>query len=142
MEPMNRPRGSRGLRPTPNNCVSAPPSFQESLFIDSAPLWDRFGDDFEYFSARCSVLLCNTNDKCLCACAVAEPRLAALKIMYLDVCFAMFVFIARCRDRGFAAHSILSIYYILYHILYMIYTRGLIKRPVLTRRPILTNSCR
>ena len=44
-----------------------------------APFLDRSGDDFEDFSVRCSVVFCNTNDKCLYTCAVAEPRLAALK---------------------------------------------------------------
>ena len=80
MEPQNRPRGYQGLRPPPTNHVRASPSFQGRLFIDSASFWDRFGDDFEDFSARCSVVFCNTNDKCLYTCAVAEPRLAALKI--------------------------------------------------------------
>ena len=62
------------------NRVSAPPSFQGRCFIDSVPFWDRFGDDFEDFPARCSVVFCKINDKYLYTCAVAEPRLAALKI--------------------------------------------------------------
>ena len=58
-------RGFWGLRPPLQNHVSPPPSFQECFFIDSALFLNHFGDDFEYFSAKSSVVFCNTNDKCL-----------------------------------------------------------------------------
>ena len=79
MEPINRAVGS--------GACGRPPKIEfrrrhrsKNLFIDSTQFLDRFGEDFEDFSARCSVVFCNTNDKCLYTCAVAEPRLAALKI--------------------------------------------------------------
>ena len=59
IDPLNLPRGSWGLRLPPKNRVSTPPSFQGFLFIDSASLLNRFGDDFEGLSAECSVVFCN-----------------------------------------------------------------------------------
>ena len=69
-----------GLAAAPKSRVSVPASFQGRFLIDSAPFWDRFGDDFEGFSAMCSVVFCNIIDICLFNCAVAELQLAALKI--------------------------------------------------------------
>ena len=51
-----------GRTADPQNRVPAPPSFQGRFFVDSAPLVDRFGNDFEGFSARCSVVFCNILD--------------------------------------------------------------------------------
>ena len=68
-----------------------------TFFIDSAPFGDRFGDDFEDCSARCSVVFYNKNNKCLYTCAVAELRLAALNIyvyVYLHIlneCIYVFI---------------------------------------------------
>ena len=63
IKPLNLPRGSRGVRPPPQNRVSAPPLFQGCFCIDSAPFGGRFGDDLEGFSSMCSVVFCNIIDK-------------------------------------------------------------------------------
>ena len=80
---ISRAVGSRTCGRPPTNHVSTPPSFQGSFFIDSAQLLDRFDDDFLI--------------KCLYTCAVAEPRLAALKIsiyiyIYIYICIIMLMF--------------------------------------------------
>ena len=96
LRPKTSGRGFRGMRPSRQNRVSAPPSFQGSsawpksrfgAAIVPRKFFHRFGTVlgsiwrwFRRLFRRCSVVFCNTNDKCLYTCAVAEPRLAALKI--------------------------------------------------------------
>ena len=73
-------RGFRGLRPPPPKSFFGAAIVQRTFFYPFGKFLDRFGDDFEDFSGRCSVTFSKQNDKCIYTCAVAESRLATLKI--------------------------------------------------------------